>query len=231
MDIACAIFVRAPGSQNGKTRLSRDIGTAKAAAAYRLSLMCVRDLAHDLQGRGVSTIWAVDNPESVDDEFWLDTNIETIYSGDGNLGDCLANVSEQLHMRAKRSILLGSDSPQLTIKDFEQVLEEDAPPLIAGPANDGGFYMFSSNRLIEARVWQQVTYSTQTTLEQLVAAVAEPVKLLKMRPDFDEIVSLEQVVADMPEDMSEAQREFARFACEIQEEALPCSAGSARNIL
>lgn len=219
MDAACAIFVRAPGSLNGKTRLAHEIGTAKAVDAYRLSLMCCRDLALDLKERGVAVTWAVDHPESLNHEFWLDTNMETIYSGDGGLGDCLANVSGILHAKARRSILLGSDSPQLTIKDLEPVLAADAAPLIAGPANDGGFYLFSSDSPVDPGVWRQVSYSQPTTLKQLIDALGAPVQQLATRPDFDELSSLAEVVADMPATMSAAQEKFVRYARQIEDAA------------
>ena len=212
---AIAFFVKTPGDESIKTRLAKQVGIDVANTVYELSLNCVQSLACKLQNEGIDVIWAVAEKESINSAFWLQTGLETMYSGDGELGDCLHNVYAKLFKVADNVVLLGSDSPQLTVADIKPAWEIEHPEYLIGPAKDGGFYMFVGREEISKEIWTSVKYSTETTLDQLERKLDKPIKHLEVRTDFDDIDSLSQVLDDMPNYLDRAQEKFYAYASNV----------------
>ena len=233
MKAAAAIFVRTPGLSRVKTRLAKQVGDDLASRAYELSLACYRDLADRMAAEGVDVVWAVAEPEGLDAPIWRGTGHDTMLSGEGGgLGECLDNVYHRLRERADRAILLGSDSPQLVMDDLRKAWTPiNGDDLMAGPATDGGFYLFAGSSDIPAGVWTGVEYSASTTLGQLEGALDRPVMRLATLTDFDDLGSLVGVLDEMPEGMSQAQAEFAgHVSRSVRDAGQGPVAGSARNI-
>lgn len=214
---AAAVFVRTPGLSASKTRLAAEAGEEAAARLYGLALGCARELAAELAAEGVAVRWAVAEAEGVDDPAWRATGLPAMHSGGGDLGECLARVYGRLRAEADAAILLGSDSPQLTAAELRPAWAADAPDFLAGPAADGGFYMFAGRRDVPADVWRDVEYSAPTTLRQLEERLAAPVARLGVQPDFDDLQSLRAVRARMPAAASAAQDAFGAAAAALDQ--------------
>ena len=217
--VAVAIFVRTPGYSEAKSRLAERVGADVAKEIYMLSLERCKELADGITASGAEVVWAVAEPEGVGSDYWKSTGYESVLSGDGYLGDCLANVYGQLRKRAEIAVLLGSDSPQLMLADLKTAWEdhEDAS-MVVGPATDGGFYLFAGSKDVHPKVWKSVEYSVATTLNQLEVAIGRPLNRLSMLTDFDDLGSLIQVLKEMPTELSPAQERFAALARTTLEE-------------
>lgn len=211
--VAAAFFVRTPGHSEAKSRLAESVGGDVAAEIYEASLERCKELAEGLAGLGAEVIWAVAEPGGVYSERWTETGFESVLSGEGDLGACLANVYGMLRRRAETAVLLGSDSPQLMLEDVRAAWEGGGDsPMAVGPATDGGFYLFAGRKDVPRRVWESVEYSMPNTLNRLEVALGRPLRRLSMLTDFDDLSSLLQVLREMPESMSPAQERFAELA-------------------
>lgn len=222
MRFAVAIFARTPGYSAAKSRLAKEIGVAAAEQLYFHSLSCCGELANNLVELGIDVCWAIAEEEALKDRYWQTTQIPTMISGQGDLlGDRLAYVHAQLLEVADVGILLGSDSPQLTVKDIEQIWasEEIMLPQI-GPAYDGGFYLFADSNNYTRNQWNKVEYSTATTLAQLEKSLKLKPAYLSMQPDFDDCQSLAQVVVAMPAKPTQEQIKFRELALEVLEPSM-----------
>lgn len=166
MSGALAIFVKTPGRSALKTRLAADTGAAYAQEWYALAADAVASVA--IQARadfGIAPYWAV--AEAGAESAWA--GLPTIAQGDGDLGTRMARVHSALVERHGFALLIGADAPQLTallIGEATRWLaapEPTEPRLSLGPASDGGFWLFGSNKAIPLPAWTRVGYSQMDT--------------------------------------------------------------------
>jgi len=93
-------------------------------------------------------------------------------------------------------MLVGSDSPQLTVSRFQEAiaaLEANPETHVIGPAKDGGFYLFLSCHPVSRGIWEQVNYSVETTRAELIELIETQggaVYLLAEEQDVDEVEDL-----------------------------------------
>lgn len=95
-----------------------------------------------------------------------------------DLGERMAHALTSLHRRGAHSVLLiGSDAPDLppellvrafTLLDADQH-SRSAANVVFGPGEDGGFYLIGARGLLPRGVFEDVAWSTQSTLEQVLA--------------------------------------------------------------
>lgn len=175
MKIAVAIFAKTIGLSSVKTRLAADIGQEKAEAFYRLSLACVREVMEKVvaQNPDVFPHWALAEEEApLRNEL---CSFPAMWTGEGGLGQRLANVSDALFKSHDAVFLIGTDSPQISAKRILQIMEtlevNEGIGHVVGDAKDGGFWLWGSRRPLPHSIWNGVTYSASTTLEELVTAV------------------------------------------------------------
>jgi len=177
MKIAIAIFAKTIGLSPVKTRLAADIGQDNAEAFYRLSVACVEEVMQNVskQNPNIHPHWVLAEEAGVSNPQWQ--NFPAFWTGDGGLGARLANVSRNLLQTHDAVFLVGTDSPQMSPKDFLEALQafEVNPKLehVAGPATDGGFWLWGSTKALPNAVWERVSYSVETTLQELIDAVNE----------------------------------------------------------
>lgn len=216
--VELAIFARTPGKSIPKGRLAAQMPNADVSKLYELSLAACTELAHELMAVGVKVCWAVAEQDCVDDEYWCATGLPAVYSGFGTLGSRLSHVYETLLSQADVAVMMGSDSPQLRVKNIELAWQASLEKLpVVGPSNDGGFYLFAGAQAVPAERWEQVEYSTTTTLAQLKEAMSINPLHLETQPDFDDVPSLAEVVAAMPQNPLAAQAAFISKATELLE--------------
>lgn len=171
MKTAVAIFCKTPGISPVKTRLALEVGTNQAETFYNLSIAAVQEIMSNVKeqsGMEVVPYWAVAEKESVDNPFW--EAFETIWTGEGGLGNRIFNIFDRLFKQYENVIIIGSDSPQINaqyILNAVNNLTEGTENGIIGPCEDGGFVLFGSKVNISKSLWTEVEYSKDNTLIQL----------------------------------------------------------------
>ncbi len=174
MKVAIAIFAKTIGLSSVKTRLADDIGQENAEAFYRLSVGCIQEVMENIvaQNTNVNPHWVLAEEDAPSLSEWH--SFPAMWTGEGGLGTRLANVSQSLLKTHDAVFLIGTDSPQLSPKRFFEVLQvfQVNPKLehVAGPATDGGFWLWGSMKQLPNDVWEGVSYSEETTLQELVKA-------------------------------------------------------------
>lgn len=215
MNSAIAVFAKTLGLSAVKTRLAAMIGAEKAETFYRLSVDCVEANLNQLQklaDGAIVPVWAV--AEQDGPSLWAGRSFNAEWTGEGNLGTRLANVSERLFSDHESVLLTGTDSPQLGPERFIEAAErvKDTEKLaVVGPAADGGFYLFASSTAVPRSIWEAVTYSESSTLnelEQLLLREQWQIFHLQEEQDVDLVGDLSELRGNLSErtsDLSSSQ--------------------------
>lgn len=172
MKTAIAVFCKTPDLSPVKTRLGVEIGKNYAEEFYRLSLSVVHEVILQVINESlykVDAYWAIAEKEALSHPIW--DSFQSVWTGEGGLGERINYVFEQLLPSYDQIIILGSDSPQITadyiINAIERLSQKNVNGVI-GPCRDGGFVLFGTKQLLPKSVWTDVIYSQDDTLEQLV---------------------------------------------------------------
>lgn len=187
---AVAIFVKTPGLSPVKTRLAASIGTAAAEEFYKLCAEAIQQtLIRATQTIDIVPFWAVGEQAGLEHPLWQ--SFDSIYTGEGDLGERQHHIYQYLQAKYQRVILIGADSPQLSIKHLgDAIAALDSHQFALGPAVDGGYYLFAGKVPIAKNIWTNVTYSSADTAEQLLAQLPAPATLLDCITDVDTIEDL-----------------------------------------
>lgn len=208
--IAIAIFVKTPGQSPLKTRLAKTIGEQAAYQFYLLACATIQATlkkASKLTDGIVQPIWAV--AELGCFAAWQE--FPHIHQGDGDLGDKLHHVYSSLLNEYDGVMLIGADAPQLTAECFIDVASrhQQGAAFVLGPANDGGFYLFSGTTPVPKNVWTGNPYSSPDTLSQLLPKIKALglTEILKTRTDID-------VYEDLPAMLNETDQIDSSLDCQ-----------------
>ncbi|MEL7430750.1 MAG: DUF2064 domain-containing protein [Pseudomonadota bacterium] len=197
MRCAVAIFTKTIGYSKVKTRLAQTIGQSKAEEFFTLSIACVEEmvsLAGEAFPEQISAVWAVAEEEAL--SAWSPRSFPAIWTGCGQLGTRLATVSQTLFQTHDAVIMIGTDSPQLSpnvLIETLSLLVSGEHRFVAGPALDGGFYLFGSTVPVPRKIWEGVAYSRNDTLVSLEAelvATGGTVKRIGPEQDVDVLEDL-----------------------------------------
>lgn len=194
---ALAIFVKTPGLSNIKTRLASKLGASQTAEFYELAVSAIQAVAvaadqsaRALGGPGLVPYWAVAESEGLDAPRW--SRFARIDQGTGGLGSRLHNVYRQLLKRHAFVLLIGADSPQMSVEVLRtscEALSKSRPPdqtiFILGRTDDGGYYLFGGNRPLPRDVWESVDYSVETTAEEFARGLAPLGEIQELPISFD----------------------------------------------
>ena len=171
MSGAIAIFVKTPGYSALKTRLAATVGAAVAAEWHTRAARAVAEVAtaaaHDA---GTEIYWAVAETDAIAAGVW--TKLPNLGQGEGDLGARMGRVHAELVRRHGHALLLGADTPQLSVDDLRAALQwcaVEAPRQVLGPARDGGFWLYAANRATAMARWDDVVYSQADTACQVRA--------------------------------------------------------------
>lgn len=224
MSAGFAIFVKTPGRSALKTRLAAGIGEAAALTWYRLAARAVGEVVAAACGNDGGAYWAVAEAEALDDPRW--TGLPVLWQGAGGLGERMARVHDELVGRHGGGILLGADAPQIDADDLQNAvawLECDAAHSVLGPAADGGFWLFGSNRRQAHAAWNQVAYSQPDTAERFVAALSAAGQWQRLRrlDDVDRAADLAPCIAALAAlaEPTPAQRRLLEYSLRLVEAA------------
>jgi glycosyltransferase A (GT-A) superfamily protein (DUF2064 family) len=161
---AIAIFVKTPGLSPIKTRLAASTGRGYAETWYRLAAAAVAEVALTaIRMSGGLAYWAVAETQGMDHPLW--SSLPRLTQGHGGLGQRMAQVHEQLLQIHGAGILLGADIPQVRREQLCRALaflNTPSPAAVIGRAEDGGFWLFGSNRRAPISAWAAPEYGTTT---------------------------------------------------------------------
>ncbi len=199
--IAIAIFVKTPGYSPIKTRLGKTHGQEFAEGFYKHSVFCIKDLMTELKAKhaDVDVYWAIAEELHLVSEYWPD--FFKIPQGSGSLGQRLHQVYDSLLKNYKSVILIGSDSPQLSLAHLDAAIQQiKSSDFSIGRAHDGGFYLFAGQKVIAESIWNSVPYSVDNTSERLVELLSADSKVSELEESFD---------VDEEEDLNRLKLHFA----------------------
>lgn len=195
-DTALVIMARYPQIGATKTRLARTIGDDETLRLYRAFLT---DLAHKFAGHMCDLHWAY-TPANIDYMSFMATLAPTLtgymhaFPQQGqDFGARLHHAFQYTHdQKYQRTIVIGSDSPQISMKIIMQAQKGlDTADVVLGPADDGGYYLIAMRRPYD--VFTGIPMSTsivaQKTIE-LAQSQGLKVHTLEQLFDIDELSDL-----------------------------------------
>jgi len=189
---AVAIFVKTPGISAVKTRLAATVGAGSATALYR---QCAAAVAEAALEAGIGAVyWATAEPLAELGKKWSD--LPRLEQGSGGLGERMHRILGELIEHHGSGLLLGADAPQLdpsVLRKAAQWLRRDRASSVLGPATDGGFWTFGTNRMPPLSKWARVPYSRPDTLERFRNSIGDDAEWL----DLPKLTDLD-TADDMP---------------------------------
>jgi uncharacterized protein len=172
--VGLAIFVKTPSLSPVKTRLWPHIGRRCAEAFHLASAEAVASVVQRAQQHGsLQSHWAVAEAAALHGDIWPD--LPRMFQGDGGLGERMRHVHAELLRNHGAALLLGADAPQLSAASLLRAaewLQSAQARLILGRAEDGGFWLFGSNRSVPETAWTSVEYSTPNTARDFLERVS-----------------------------------------------------------
>jgi rSAM/selenodomain-associated transferase 1 len=181
-NVAVAMLARSPRAE-GKTRLTADLDPLLAAALRTALLLDAIDAA---LAAGWPLHVFVDPPEDASLVWTLMTD-DRVLAGmadwchlhaqaGGDLGERMTDaMARTLALGHDVVVLVGSDAPDLPVailRDAARRAGDSAPdagpPLVLGPADDGGFYLVAARRA-DPRTFAGVTWSQSSVLADVQA--------------------------------------------------------------
>lgn len=134
------VFLKAPRAGSVKTRLAEALGPEGSCAAYR---RLVETLLETLAPLAAVELCFSPSDAGTEVKPWLRTGWSMIPQTSGDLGERIQSAfATHFLTDAQRVVLIGSDCPELTVRDIEDAcfaLEEH--DVVLGPARDGGYWL------------------------------------------------------------------------------------------
>lgn len=199
---ALAIFVKTPGLSSIKTRLAASISRERAEEFYRLAVDAIGAVALAAQTRlDLKAYWAVAEESGLQHPIW--SGLGRIGQGTGGLGTRLHTVYSELRQRHREVLLIGADSPQLTVAGLRSAIaalqphqiEDAASDFVLGRTMDGGYYLFGGRVPVSQEIWESVSYSVETTAREF-ASLLRPIGSIHELPvlcDVDTADDLQRI--------------------------------------
>lgn len=149
-------FVKAPEQTTVKSRLAEAVGAATARELYRNFVLDMLDTLSAITAGGKYDLWVCFYPPGAGQEIraWLGSSCTCVPQQGSDLGERMQNAFlASFAAGYSRTILLGSDTPDLTGEIINEGLSRlTTHPAVIGPACDGGYYLlgFQSQAFLPA---------------------------------------------------------------------------------
>jgi rSAM/selenodomain-associated transferase 1 len=192
------IFIKYPGQERVKTRLSLDLGKTITEELYK---NFVFDLLKTLENINiVKHIYFT--PNSAQDQMisWLGTGYDYIPQNGKNLGERMKNAFiNEFKQGGKKVIIIGSDipdlPPDLIMNAFLSLKKNDA---VIGPTYDGGYYLlgFIREKFLQ-EVFKEISWSTENVFDQTMNIFKKNnyrVHILRKWRDIDTIEDVKKLI-------------------------------------
>lgn len=219
--VGLAIFVKTPSLSPVKTRLWPQLGQRCAEAFHLASAEAVASVVQCAQRQGsLQSHWAVAEAAALHGDIW--TDLPRMSQGEGGLGERMRHVHAELLRKHGAALLLGADAPQLTAASLLRAaewLQSAQARLVLGRAEDGGFWLFGSNRRLPDAIWTSVEYSAANTARDFLAGVAAHGTCLELEVlnDVDHFHDFQSACAqlDALDSPTEAQQRLRSWMSEV----------------
>jgi glycosyltransferase A (GT-A) superfamily protein (DUF2064 family) len=193
---AIALFVKTPGFSPVKTRLAAGLGPQRSETFYRLSVEAIAATVGEVtRSTGADAYWAVAESEALSDPLWA--QFPRIAQGQGGLGYRLDRVFSHLQDQYEVVAAIGADAPQIGTAVLEATLgtlheARGRFSHVLGRSHDGGFYLVASRTRLSSTIWSNVSYSVETTAEELASHLAASGEILELdwQTDVDQVENL-----------------------------------------
>ncbi|MBQ2259774.1 MAG: TIGR04282 family arsenosugar biosynthesis glycosyltransferase [Loktanella sp.] len=180
------IFAKAPVLGTVKTRLAATIGDAAALAVYRRMLWRCTDRLRQGQWR---LILSVTPDATTNGSHDWPADIDLVGQGKGDLGARMLRALQQARPDAP-VVVVGSDIPELAARHVTQAIKAlETDKLVFGPSADGGFYLVGASAPPPQDIFAGVTWSSPSTLAQVIRNCALRPALIDMLDDFDDMAA------------------------------------------
>ena len=170
-----------------KTRIASSLGPERAREIY-----C--EIAESVfrQARRVPTVTLRFSPDDAHAEIrsWCDSpSWFFIGQGDGDMGARLVGAFDDMfRLGAERVVLVGTDSPEITTRDFSDAFAAlHHADLVLGPAADGGYWLVGL-RKPQPALFSGIRWSSSSVLENTLAvarSLSLSVQQLRVLHDID----------------------------------------------
>lgn len=195
-DTTLVIMARYPEPGKTKTRLARTLGNAETAQLYQAFLT---DLARRFSGRDYVLNWAY-TPAYVDYAAFVRTltpehrqHVHCFPQEGPELGARLLSAFQWTYRQGfSRTILIGSDSPHISLEIIEQARAAlDDADVVLGPSEDGGYYLIAMRKPYD--VFSGIPMSTNVVAQMTITSALQQgltTCLLDQLYDIDELPDL-----------------------------------------
>ena len=163
---AIVVFVKTPGYSALKTRLGKGIGKLRAENFHLLSVKLIEKTLMEAKKKlGLQAFWAVSENEALSEDIW--SQFPRLLQVNGGLGIKLHSIYEQLIMDFDEVLFIGADCPQISVDDLQSCISclQKSTDFYIGPSEDGGYYLFGGKLPIHKKIWLEVPYSVENTLQ------------------------------------------------------------------
>ncbi len=174
MSTCALLFVKNPQPGQVKTRLHPSCSPAAAAALYRAFIL---DSAAILAGSSAVAKVVAYAPATAAEamrDLLGESAFELVPQPEVDLGQRMDRLVRWSRARgARRTVIIGSDSPSLPSSHIDQALEMlEEHEVVLGPSTDGGYYLVGQSRANSA-LFEGVDWSTGRVLEQTLDRLGE----------------------------------------------------------
>lgn len=184
-----------------KTRLAASIGEKSAATLHRCFVQTLLSRFQHVADR--QALWFT--PADSAEEFCqLDLGHWTLEpQGFGDLGERMERYFSSAISAAdsSRTVLIGSDSPDLPLEYVEQAFDKLREfPVVLGPAADGGYYLIGASQTVP-RIFDNIPWSTPDVWTQTISrltAAEIPYHVLPGWYDVDDFTGLRRLETSLP---------------------------------
>ncbi|MGL1921110.1 MAG: TIGR04282 family arsenosugar biosynthesis glycosyltransferase [Hyphomicrobiales bacterium] len=182
------IMAKRPTMGRVKTRLAKTIGNG---AAYRFFDQNLKNLMRKLGQREKFTMHVATTPaKAVQDSYWP-TYVNVFDQGDGDLGDRMGGVFEQIHAHygASKILIIGSDIPYIEMTHIMSGFEMLGRKKICfGASGDGGYWLVGQRTSPKVtKLFADVRWSSEHALaDTMKNAMRNDIGMIATLNDVDE---------------------------------------------
>jgi rSAM/selenodomain-associated transferase 1 len=187
-------FVRYPEPGEVKTRLAASIGALRASELYSNFIL---DILSKLKS-SPSGLKIYFYPEKKRESLinWLGAGFQYAPQRGHDLGERMRNgFMDSFKEGGKRTILIGSDFPDLPLSFLEESLDAlNDTDAVIGPAVDGGYYLIGfKNDTFFPKVFEGIEWGTSTVFKETLSRLRDYQCGVHILPPWDDVDTFEDL--------------------------------------
>lgn len=200
MKSALLIFIKNPALGKVKTRLAKTVGKYNALKVYQYLLSHVMEITFELDSFDKFIYYNEFIPTK--DEWPASIYQKEMQEGEG-LGNKMLNAFKKTFIDSyQKVVLIMPDCPKMTDTLIEKAFKSlDSHDFVLGPTDDGGYYLIGM-KAFTPQLFENKTYSTGHTLDDVKAEIAKLDKTIFLLPELTDV--------DMEEDLGKLKKLIAK---------------------